>query len=200
MSTPTATVLTITCDDALEALRAVVAEKGEDFSYQPPADGPKGTCVYVWKIDDELQPLCIVGCALARLGIPLGLMADAEFNSINVHALAGRLAQHGYIIEEEAQLLFRSAQIVQDAAMIGKADADCGCESCQEKRDATWGAALRRAEAWASDNAARKAADATAPAPAAAGPAAAGPTDDAVAAAIDAPIAAADAPAEGAGA
>lgn len=153
MTSPTEAVhMTITPDDALRALRAVVAEKGADYVYKSPAEGPTGTCVYVWDVAGQLQPQCIVGCALHHLGVPLELMAQGETNSINVHALAANLAQKGYVIEPDAQLIFRSAQIVQDSALLRKSAEFCGCESCQEKGDATWGAALARAEEWAAKN------------------------------------------------
>jgi len=138
MTSPTEAVLTITVDDALRALRAVVAEKGPDYVYKPPAGGPTGTCVYAWRVDGQLQPQCIVGYALHHLGVPLPLIAGAGCDAIKVVALAGRLAQVGYIITTDAAFVLRSAQIVQDQVLRF----DAPPPNC----DATWGAALRAAE------------------------------------------------------
>jgi len=62
----------LTYDRALELLREVIAEKGEDFVYEP--IGEDETCLYVH--DD--QPSCIVGHVLVRAGVSLPELVAVE--------------------------------------------------------------------------------------------------------------------------
>lgn len=141
-------VLTITDSDALKALRHVVAEKGPDHIYRPPVKG-QTSCVYVWEVDGELKPQCIVGCALHYLGVPLEVMAQAGCNEINAWALASKIAPQ-YAIEPRAVDILRAAQLVQDSAL----KTGCTCSICTDAANAsddnaTWGVALLAAEKWA---------------------------------------------------
>lgn len=56
---------------AIEALRAEVAQEGPDHVYEKP-DGDD--CFYTW----GGQPSCLVGRALFRLGVPLDELRDWE--------------------------------------------------------------------------------------------------------------------------
>jgi hypothetical protein len=142
-------VLTITDSDALKALRHVVAEKGPDHVYRAPVKG-QTSCVYVWEVDGELKPQCIVGCALHYLGVPLEVMAQEGCNEINAWALASKISPQ-YVIENRAVDIFRAAQLVQDSAL----KTGCTCSLCTEAAKAanddkaTWGVALLAAEKWA---------------------------------------------------
>jgi hypothetical protein len=61
----------------LRALKAVVAEAGDDFVYQR---GPTGKCYYV--VND--QPSCLAAKVLHRLGIPVDLLRTWEGQSVNL--------------------------------------------------------------------------------------------------------------------
>jgi hypothetical protein len=138
--------MTITVEDALRALRHVVAEKGPDHVYKPPADDHT-SCVYAWTINGELCPVCIVGCALHYLGVPLGLMYD-PCNNVAIAALAHKLTTDGYSFDQDAVEVLRAAQMVQDSAMRGPSYCDCEvCTEAESKVDPSWGAALAAAEA-----------------------------------------------------
>lgn len=152
MATATEALLTVTGDDAINALRHVVAEKGPAHVYTPPV--PKQTsCVYVWEIDGELKPQCIVGCALHYLGVPLEAMSGDVLNYTSACGLARKLRYDGrYVIHQRAVEIFRAAQIVQDAAL--PLVNECECDMCtaapRPPVDVTWGKALADAEgAWA---------------------------------------------------
>lgn len=72
---------TIDLDMLRTTVKAIVAETGEDFIYNPPM-GTGGTCVYVW----EGAPSCLLGRALSRLGVPMDtLMACDELHPGAAH-------------------------------------------------------------------------------------------------------------------
>lgn len=122
---------------AIEALRSVVAETGADHTYQPPPDAPTDTCVYVWEANGQPQPICIIGKALARVGIPPELMAQPErINTQTIGGLVAHLRQHGYDFTMGAVCTLRAAQVVQDRAI--------GTNPLEDPP--TWGAALAAAE------------------------------------------------------
>ena len=81
--------------EVLEALRAVVAEKGADYVY------PEETCQYA--IDGA--PACIVGHVYARFG----LLDEQTQYSIGKASLL-----HRYEIARPARLVLQVAQVVQD--------------------------------------------------------------------------------------
>jgi len=153
-------ILTITDEDALRGLRHAVSVKGPDHVYTPPVAGHTA-CVYVWELDGQLSPQCIVGFALHHLGVPLELMHATGCNDINIGGLAGRLLKHGYVFQESSIDILRAAQVVQDWAM--RVLDFCTCDVCRQQ-DATWGAALAAAEelaaARANERAAQRAAGA----------------------------------------
>ena len=80
--------------EVLEHLRAVVADKGDDYVY------PESSCAY--SLDGE--PACIVGHVYARLG----LLPLARRN-----AIAWRMFPD--LISEKARSALEAAQRVQDA-------------------------------------------------------------------------------------
>jgi len=58
----------LTRENVLEALTAVVEQKGRDYIYVPPG-GKTGDCVYFCKGNDGLEPSCLWGHVLIRLGM-----------------------------------------------------------------------------------------------------------------------------------
>jgi hypothetical protein len=62
----------LTYDRALELLREVIFEKGEDFVYE--AVGPDEECLYV----HDGRPACIVGHVLVRAGVSLAELVEVE--------------------------------------------------------------------------------------------------------------------------
>lgn len=120
----------ITRDDVISALREVVAERGADYLYQ--AQGRPGNCVYVvTNARGDLEPSCIVGHVLYRLGVPLSDMNGLD--SDDAEMLSDTL---GLNIDPWAVACLQTAQELQDGAV----DPAPG-------HDHSWGAALRAAEA-----------------------------------------------------
>ena len=71
----------VTTDQFTEAMRAAVAERGADWVYPR---GERGwangiACRYVRS--DVIEPACIIGLALHRLGVPLDVLHDNEGES-----------------------------------------------------------------------------------------------------------------------
>jgi hypothetical protein len=101
----------------LRALKAVVAEAGDDFVYQ---QGPSGECYYV--VND--QPSCIAAKVLHRLGIPVDLLRAWEGQRVdlmNYNNFAG--SQRPTIdFGNESLRVLRSAQLMQDQ---GRTWGDC---------------------------------------------------------------------------
>ncbi len=114
-------MLTITYQDALAALRAAVAEKGEDYVYEKVgADDGINSCVY--KTENN-EPSCIVGNALVRLGVPIRSLPSPRGLQTNAKALLGytayysRPALRGVRATVFAANLFDSVQVLQDEGM-----------------------------------------------------------------------------------
>lgn len=128
--------LVINVDDALRGLREARDEKGADYIYQKP-DPSHTTCVYCWEIDGQVQPQCIVGYALAKLGVPPELMYELA-NEVSAYALAEKLRPRGYHITRTAVFVLRAAQCVQDAAV--------GTGERPPDNQINWGAAVAAAE------------------------------------------------------
>jgi hypothetical protein len=115
----TTALTTLTYDDHrfIQAMRDVVAERGPDFVYpnewrRDELDG----CRYVY----DGRPACIIGAALARMGVPLDVLSDHE----------GR----------EASFVMRRAgldvsDLVRDAAVVTQSAQDTGVD---------WGRVLNR--------------------------------------------------------
>ena len=120
------TNISITKPQALRALREAVALKGADFTYEMVNRG----CVYT----ENGQPSCIVGHALASLGVPIETLelidnVDREYtDSDMVSAYEDVLKPNGIRIGPKALEVLREAQEQQDAGL-------------------TWGYALEQAEA-----------------------------------------------------
>jgi hypothetical protein len=91
----------IELNDALNALRKVVAERGEDFVYE-------GSCVYQF----EGQPACIVGHVLAHL-LP-EWWRSTEIVKQNLSAF--QLSQCGLATADAADAL-EAAQVAQDTGL-----------------------------------------------------------------------------------
>ncbi|MBN3584870.1 hypothetical protein JYB64_20945 [Algoriphagus aestuarii] len=102
----------ITFDMALEALNAVVDEKGGDYVYE----GGRMSRTYV--AYDE--PSCIVGNALHRLGVPIPTLVEVDRSAIGGEVVSSRkvldvLESSGFILDNDAVMLLATAQVLQDA-------------------------------------------------------------------------------------
>jgi hypothetical protein len=100
--------LTLTYDEALADLKALVEEKGEDYIYQT---DPESGCLY---FHDKERPGCIVGHVMAKHGIKQDDLvhgsADWNFNK-SVHGLF----KDGFLdIDERTGYLLAIAQTLQD--------------------------------------------------------------------------------------
>jgi hypothetical protein len=132
-----------TAEDVLDALHKAVADKGEDYLYEPIRVGAGiFKCIYVEQVEanDEIviRPSCLVGHALHYLGVPLESMGL----NLYVSALLNVLKKQGYIFDKKAELVLVVAQATQDRAMKLKASNDYHINP----ESATWGAAVKRAE------------------------------------------------------
>jgi hypothetical protein len=67
--TTVAEPIRLTVPLVLDAMRAVVAEHGPDFVYEPPT-GPEELCVNA----HNGAPSCLIGRVLHRLGVPVALL------------------------------------------------------------------------------------------------------------------------------
>jgi hypothetical protein len=128
----------VTLDDALTAVRKAVDEKGADYVYGAEHD----FCIYAEQVEGVAQPRCIVGHALAYLGVPLSFLANPELIHITARGLPGELAKIGYRVEPEAIGVLDQAQNVQDQSVSMKNND----EREEAWREQTWGAALAAAE------------------------------------------------------
>lgn len=120
--------LMITPQMALDALRHVVQEKGED--YVDPLSGPGGPgCRYIKPGTQEREPGCIIGCALVHLGVDTGILAvmDASHDPLITTGGHGVLLGHGIEMHPHAR------------SMLGRVQAE-------QDQGATWGRALAEAE------------------------------------------------------
>lgn len=110
----------IKIDDAAftAAMRAAVAERGEDYVFPNEWKDGASQCRYVQPDGDG--PACLIGVALHRLGVPLDALLDQE----------GCSASHvvGAVASGVTYAAARAANKAQEAQDIG----------------ATWGAALAR--------------------------------------------------------
>lgn len=107
---------TITFDEALQALDACVAERGEDYLY--PEEGKiDKICQYWWGPDraESLPegPACIVGLALSKLGASDEFIRDLAL--INAQTVLSQLAAgKRWLIDPDVVGLMRAVQIQQD--------------------------------------------------------------------------------------
>lgn len=117
----------LTPERALELLREVVAEYGEDHVYADPtgvqADaGSSAFCKYV--DEDNERPSCLVGHVLFRAGVTISQLLDMD-NSED--PAIGDVETDAFTMSPAARAVLRAAQRAQD----------CG---------STWGAALAAAQ------------------------------------------------------
>lgn len=105
--------LALTYEEALADLRALVAERGEDYVYVMPEE--VGACVY---FAPDGSPSCIVGGVLARHGWTAD---DADNENINEDTGVTTLTEdHGgrgplLSVDDRTRLLLNVAQVKQDA-------------------------------------------------------------------------------------
>jgi hypothetical protein len=123
-----AVTVELTTTNVLAALEAVVAERGAGWVY-PDEWRDDGVCRYV--VDG--CPACIVGAALAHLGVPVDVLAAHE--GLGVWALLDDLGRAGAVtvVGPVAAMLY-DVQSVQDG-------------DPPERAPGTWGEALAAARA-----------------------------------------------------
>ncbi|MER6485724.1 hypothetical protein ABT264_19475 [Streptomyces virginiae] len=104
--------ITVTTDEVMTTLRAVVAERPE-YVYRKPSDVDNtwDACLYVHPAGggrEEEAPGCVVGTVLHRLGVPLAELAMREGTAAYsvVHELLD--------VPDEAQAALQYAQTQQD--------------------------------------------------------------------------------------
>jgi len=123
-----AVTVELTTTNVLAALEAVVAERGAGWVY-PDEWRDDGVCRYV--VDG--CPACIVGAALAHLGVPVDLLTAHE--GVGAWALLESLGRTGAVtVVGPAVAMLYGVQVVQDGGPPDRAPG-------------TWGEAL--AAAWA---------------------------------------------------
>lgn len=138
--TPTADESVITGPQAIQLVKAAVAERGADYNYK--TDTARFPNLAVWKECMYVrhgEPDCLIGVSLARYGVPIAALQEIEnakgrsnfcdhedgddcveimcgeagINSPWLHML---LAQHSQVrLSPEAVLVFHAAQRYQDA-------------------------------------------------------------------------------------
>jgi hypothetical protein len=126
----------VTLDDALDALRKAVAEKGHEYVYSEEHD----SCYYAAVVNGEPQPACMVGHALVYLGVPADHLVESGWNYMSVVGSVGTGALNdlGYVFDRDAIGVLNVAQRVQDLL--------------DDEKDTSWGAALAEAERFAVRN------------------------------------------------
>lgn len=147
-------MITFTEQDALNGLRQAVSGRGASYVY------PQGRCIYVTAMNGDLEPSCMVGYALASMGVPLRLIYESFCNTNAFPSLAMYLNHnHGYHFTPGAIKVLNAAQVVQD-----KGTSLCWCPTCtaESARGSTWGEALAAAVAVAQRSATETSIDAAA--------------------------------------
>jgi hypothetical protein len=135
----------ITLEDALRGLRLAVAEKGPGYVYADQHD----FCRYAEETGGGVEPRCIVGSALAHLGVPVSFLARTELEHVTAKGLPIELLNIGIQVDVLARDVLYAAQDVQDQSVGMKNDGDPE----DVWRQNTWGAALAAAEQAAQESA-----------------------------------------------
>ena len=107
-------MLHITYDMALEALKAAVEEKGEDFVYEKPDDAATCAYLHVDENGDMTVPGCGVGNALLRLGVSAKFLEDYNEGYGVGHLVRDADGRSQFTIDKKALALFFQFQTVQD--------------------------------------------------------------------------------------
>lgn len=107
-----ADVITITRVSALEGLKALVEEHGEDFVYQS-IESAETSCTYV----RDGEPSCMIGKFLAAVGVPLERLEQADwFGGDPAAALICKLVDEGVLdVENGVRGILAAAQVAQDS-------------------------------------------------------------------------------------
>lgn len=103
---------TFTAKEVMDALDVVVEGK-ENYTDPGSASPNSGGCKYV----KNYAPSCIVGCALARLGVPIGVLIEMDGTWDPTISADGQLPLHdnGYAVTDVGLNMLKHAQIRQDA-------------------------------------------------------------------------------------
>lgn len=126
--------ISINGDQALEALARVVADAGD--GYKDPYSLKQGMgCRYV----RSGKPSCIVGRALAELGVPLQVLKnlDNTFDSTIQNGGYGFLRGNGVLLDAYAAEAFAYAQGAQDGGDLWSVALDKAREQVQRMRTAS---------------------------------------------------------------
>lgn len=108
-------MIELTFEKTVQLLREAVAERGEDFVYEP--DDVEEGCTYVHRGDDDsLCPGCLVGDVLIRAGVPAETFIDLDINKETGAWLAlEKLKAAGLIDYDRAtEVTLHRAQLEQD--------------------------------------------------------------------------------------
>lgn len=110
-------MITFTEQDALNGLRQAAGGRGASYIY------PGARCVYVdADVNGTLEPACMVGYALACMGVPLRLIYESLHNAKAFGSLANWLANnHGYHFTTGAIKVLMAAQAAQDGSLVSGA-------------------------------------------------------------------------------
>lgn len=135
----------ITREQVIEALEKVVEQYGEDYNYgqaeqdagiTAPKSGPM--CRYA---DGDGEPLCIIGKALARMGVSGSVLVDIEFGGKEVDGCPVHMA----CAAESAAAAPHFIKTLRDAGYVFDDDALAAMQRAQRVQDSghAWGRALR---------------------------------------------------------
>lgn len=106
--------ITINRDQALEALKEAVRQRGEGY-IDPSAVNPSSTggCTYV---GPDGRAGCIVGVGLRHLGVPIEVLKemDSRHDTLIHEGALGVLDTHGVHLDDRAVSAFKAAQEHQD--------------------------------------------------------------------------------------
>ena len=100
-------MIRVRAEQALEALREVVQEKGLDYKYVSPG---KGVCAYVHEIDGGNVPGCLIGHVMLRQG----WASEAVLLESNEETVNALVEKNDLDFSTAAVELLREAQAVQD--------------------------------------------------------------------------------------
>ncbi len=122
-------LIEITADSVKQGLEALVAEKGEDFIYteRPVADADcedETNCRYVW----DGKPDCFIGQFLAKEGVPLERLANADLFTVGIGTPA-----HTLLAQLEEERVVTVTLVAKQMLQTAQQKQDCG---------KTWGTAL----------------------------------------------------------
>jgi hypothetical protein len=120
-------MIELTYSKTVAILDSLVAEFGEDYVYKRPAGGD---CVYV----HDGAPSCIVGHLLARVGVPLERLSEADRaaygGGLSAGVLLNVLSDEGVLrYDHDVSTLLADVQYYQDGGRTWKESVQYGLNS-----------------------------------------------------------------------